>query len=259
MTIFISASTPQQPAFIFASYPAGTSAQGAHPASLSLAASAVLQADEAGGWTFDAPGDGRSLTISYPALVTIDCVAICGKGLSGATVAVYGSNDNFATSTLLLAPTGSVQDNAFWARHTAGSFSSFQYLFGGAFTSLTVKHIAGALLSLLPFPDDGVCLAPLQAEGNHLVSYQGLYLGSLTQRVMRPLSLSFGQITPVELVAFDAAMAAGLTNAQGMFFVPDAGEPTVYFGWIDKSYKYAPTQKTGMYQFDAIPFIGRAV
>jgi len=259
MTNFISASTPLQPAFIYASYPPGVNATGNLGSGGATDASAVLQADEASGWTFSSNGSNGQIVVTYPSPAALNCLALVGSGLTGATIGVFGSNDSGATWTQLLPYTAAGNDAVFWAQHTTGAYASFMYSFAGFAAGLTVKHIAGALLAPLPFLDDGACTGPLQAEGSHLISYTGLYLGSVTQRVMRPFSLSFGQVTPVEKELFDAVMAAGLQNARGLFFVPDTGLDEVHFGWIDKTYKYEPKLKVGLYELAAIPFTARAI
>lgn len=259
MTIFISDNTPKQPTFLFATYPPGTTVADS-PESAAYAPADVLQADETNGWRPVGTNGAHALIVSYPQPVQVEYFALVGKYIDGVTLEIRGSLDGFVASDVqLLPPVPLFGTVAAWGSFPASSWLTLKYIFSSFSSDFMVKHIAAGTLALLPFMDDGFCAAPLQSEGDHLISHSGLFLGSTTARVMRPFSLSFGQVTPVEEAMFSTVMASCLRTAQGLFFVPDTSLPEVHFGWLDKKYKYEPRMKNGSYEISPIPFTTRAI
>jgi hypothetical protein len=258
MTIYLSGSTPQQPAFLYATYPAGMTVTSS-PASPDYAAADVLEAEELNGWKPANLTGAHSLTVTFPSPFQAEFFALAGKGLDGVTVEVRGSSDGFVASDVQLAAPAVLSGAiAAWGNYPSASYAAIKYIFSTFGSDFTVKHLACGVLSPLPFPEDGFCAAPLQAEGQHLVSYEGLFLGSVTQRVMRPFSLNFGTVTPAEKPLFDDMVKACVQTAQGLFFVPDLSQTDCHFGTIEKKYKYEPKMTKGMYTIPAIPFTARA-
>lgn len=259
MSIFLNPSTPQQPAFIYATFPAGAAVTDS-PVSTAYTVADVLQAEECNGWKPLSITGSHSLVIDYGAAVTVDCLALAGKSLSGVLVEIWGSaTADFASPVQILAATALTGSIAAWLRHPTAGYRYFKYIFSNHGSGFMIKHLVPALLVPLPFFNDGVCLSPLQAEGEHLISHAGLFLGSMTNRVMRTFLLDPGQVTTVEKAQFDAWAAACVRTAQGFFFVPDTGQENIYFGWTEKSYKYEPAMKIGLYTIPRIPFLARAV
>lgn len=258
MTIFINTGGRQQPAFIYATYAAGVTVTDS-PDSAAFDPNSVLQADEVSGWKPANLTGSHSLIYDYQAAVPLEHVAMCGKGMNGVTLEIRGSSDNFASSDVqLLAPTVLVGNLAAWVSFTQATYRYIKYIYSGHGSTFTIKHIAAGL-ALLPFLNDGFCELPLESDGDHLISHEGLFLGSVTSKVMRSFSLDFGQLTFAELPTFDAWVNNCIKKAQGFFFIPNTGEETIYFGWVDKGYKYQPTRKNGLYSLAAIPFMARAV
>ena len=258
MTNFISASTPLQPAFIYAAWPTGTSVQ-ASPANAVTVPASVLQAHEAIGFSFDSITIGNSLVFNFLNQAQMSAFAIAGVGLSGASVALFGSSDNFVTSNVQLLPATPFSNDAFfWAQFAPSAYQYLKLVFTGLSSAHAIRHVAITNLVLLPFLEDGTfCPDPIEVTGDHLISYTGLFLGSVTQKVMRPFDLSFGQIDSVEEAAFSAWAMACLAVAQGFFFIPDTNRPEVYFGSVDKNYKYNPIMSIGFAKIPPIPFSAR--
>jgi len=257
MTIFISENLPQQPAFLFASYGPTASASASSSASGYLAAD-VLQADENNGWK-PATTAQAQITIDLGSIVLNDHVALAGNNFAGVSIFVSGSSDGVNFSNTLIPTTLISAKGEAWFKYAPASFRYLRIAMVGHSSAFQIKHVLFGLLVPLPFLEDGACLNPIQSEGQHLISYAGLYLGSVTQRVTRPFSLSFGQVTAVEEAAFSAWMAACVQTAQAFFFVPDLAEPLCYFGYVDKKWKYEATMKTGMATIPKIPFTARVL
>ena len=74
-----------------------------------------------------------------------------------------------------------------------------------------------------------------------------------------PFDLNFDQITPAEEQVFSEWVAACIVTAQGFFFVPDTSQAQCYFGCVERTWKYEPKMKTGLYTIPAIPFTSRAL
>lgn len=255
MTIFIGSTTPQQPAFIYASYPVDATAT-ASSAATGHAALNVLQADESEGWKPATVSGSHTLTTSNDQ--TVDVVALQGKRLDGATFKVEAASTPEGARTELLAPVVIPSEETVWFQIASTTLPYLIYTFSGVRSEFQVKHIAATLLVPLPFLEDGVCTSPLQAEGEHLVSQAGLYLGSVTTKVTRPFSLRWGDVDPIEEVPFADMATSCVATAQGLFFVPDIGQSQVHFGVIDRRWKYEPKMRLGLYQIPAIPFTSRA-
>ena len=261
MTIFLSNSIPRQPAFLYAAYGASAAIVASSSRAGTNAAS-LLQPDEAQGWAPSATDEatltldlGSSMLISYLALAGNLAGSIAGSGpvlsvdwsADGSTFTPW--YDYFTPPPGISAWLQLPPQVCRYLRITVDWFSS----------AFLLRHVCVGNLVLLPFFDDDCCTAPAQAEGTNLVGYTGLYLGSVTQRVMMPFSLSFGQISPAEETAFAAWFAACVATAQGFFLVPDTAQPACHFGSVDRSWKYEPKMKTGLYTIPAIPFTARAI
>ena len=258
MSKYISPSQPRQPAFIYAAWPTGTTVSASRPSATSVAAS-VLQADESTGFSFDMTTNLNVLAFNFINPAQISALAIVGAGLTGASVSVYGSTDNFVASNDELLPfTTTINDAFFWAQFNPSIYQYIKVTFTGLSSNHVIRHMAITNLGLLPYLEDGTfCPAPIEATGDHLIGYTGLFLGSVTQKVMRPFNLSFGQVDAVEEVSFRAWAMACITVAQGFFFIPDSGQLICYFGYVDKSYKYNPIMASGLATIPAIPFTAR--
>jgi len=259
MTIFlIDSAVPQQPAFLYATYPMGVTVA-ALPESPGYTPAHILQADENNGWRPLNTVGAHALICTYPTPVQFDYFALVGKSIDGVLVEVRGSSDGFNASDVQLSPPAPLSGAiAAWRAVPTAIYNSIKYIFSNFSVDFQIKHIAAGILSPLPFLEDGFCTAPLQAEGSHLISHAGQFLGSVTDRVMRPFSLSFGQVDPVEEALFSAMVKACVQTAKGLFFVRDISLPDVSFGWIDKNYKYEPKMQLGLYNIPTFPFTSRA-
>ena len=255
MTVYLETPGQGQPAFIYANYPPGTTASASSSAA-GYAPENVLQAEEAEGWRPLSHVGTHVLTVSNSQAV--DVIAMQGKALDGISIKVEAASTPEGSRTELLATTVIDQNETVYLRIAQGSQAYLIYTFTNVSNVFTVKHIVASQLALLPFLEDGLCLAPLQAEGDHLVSQSGYFLGSVTTRVMRPFSLDWGQVDDVEEVAFAKLVSSCVATAQGLFFIPDASSTDIYFGTIDKKYKYEPKMKLGLYDIPTIPFTSRA-
>jgi hypothetical protein len=255
VTQFLSISQPAQPAFLFAAY-GPLAAVSASSTAAGYDAVDLLQADECNGWR-PATTALSSVIIDLGAAESCEFCALAGADLHGVSLAVQGSNDGstFTSLATQVAP----RDGAVWIQLAQATYRYFRLSISGHSTKFLLKHIAVGGLSLLPFFEDGYCSAPLQADGTHLISTAGLFLGSVTTKVTRPFSLSFGQITPVEEALFSIWAAACIQTARGFFLVPDTSQDEVHFGYTEKGYKYEPVMKTGLYTIPRIPFISRVV
>ena len=255
--LFYPGSIPLQPAFLYANY--GASAAISASSTLSgTAAANLLQPDEAQGWS-PASTSSAVLTINLGVQTLCSYLAMVGANCSGASVAISGSPDGI-TYTSLLSAQVLPNDIANWLQFTPVTCQYLQVTISGQSSTFALKHITPGNLVLLPFFADDFCITPIQAEGTNLISFTGLYLGSVTQKVTMPFDLNFDQITPAEEQIFAAWVAACIVTAQGFFLVPDTSQPDCYFGCIaDRNWKYEPKMQIGLFTLPAIPFTARAL
>lgn len=254
MSLYLSSSTPQQPAFLYASYsPAAAAAASSTAAGYS--ASHLLDADEANGWK-PASTATATLIIDLGEEVLHDTFAVAGKRLKGVSVVVSTSPDNVTYTEA--AETTLQDDAANWINFSPTSFRFLLITLSEHTTAMQMKHVVSCLLVRLPFLEDGYCPAPLESEGEHLISATGLYLGSTTQKVTRSFDLDFGQVTPAEESAFASWANACILSAQGFFWVPDTALAGCFFGYCEKKYRYEPSMRNGLYSIPKIPFRARA-
>ena len=259
MIIYIPHSLPRQPAFIYAAYPAGTTVADS-PDSPGYTPADVLASDELNGWKPASTVGAHSLILTFPSAVDLRCLAVSGNALDGVSVEVRGSTDGFVASDVQILPaTALAGENAAWQQFTLATYSSCKLIFSGHSSDFIIKHLVVGGLSLLPFFEDGMCLAPLQADGDHLISHAGRYLGSVTNWIKRPFSLDFGQVDDFEEQIFAGWAQYCIAAPQAFFLVPDTSESPCHFGWVDPKYKYEPVQKVGLYTIPKIPFTARAV
>lgn len=259
MTIFLSDSLPQQPAFLYATYgPTATAVASSSAAGYS--ASDVLQADENNGWK-PANLAQTSLTIDLGAALPTDHFAIVGNNLAGSKADVFGSSNG--TDFVQISPFSLISPNGAngeaWRRYDGVQYRWLKLLISYHSNSFQIKHLVFGQLVPLPFLEDGACLNPVQSEGQHLISHAGAFMGSVTQKVTRPFSLNFGEVDAIEEVAFADMVANCVTVPQGLFFVPDISLDTCHFGCIDKKFKYEPVMKRGMRTIPKIPFTSRVI
>lgn len=259
MTIFLSESLPQQPAFLYATY--GPTATAVASASASgYSASDVLQSDENLGWK-PLNAEQTSITVNLGSALLTDYFAIVGTGLAGAKADVFGSSDNVTFYQIspfeLISPTGA--NGVAWRRYNPVQYRYLKLLISYHSSSFQIKHLLFGQLVPLPFLEDGSCFNPVQSEGQHLISHAGAFLGSVTQKVIRPFSLNFGQVDAVEQIAFENLVHHCVITPKGLFFVPDISLDTCHFGYIDKKWKYEPVVKLGMATIPKIPFTSRVI
>lgn len=256
MSTFLSESLPEQPAFLYSTY-APTATVTASTSAAGYSASDILQADENNGWK-PLNTSPTTLTIDLGSAITTDHIALVGTSLSGVLVSLAGAdNAGMTGSVVLVAETAIASNGESWLKYATASHRYLQVTVSAHSTAFQIKHMVVGLLAPLPFMEDGFCPNPIQAEGQHLVSYAGLFLGSVTQRVIRPFTIPFGQVDAVEEVAFSNWKAACVETSQGFFFVPDTASATCYFGYVDKKWKYEPVMKMGMATIPKIPFTAR--
>jgi len=256
MSTFLSESLPEQPAFLYATYgPSATVTASTTAAGYS--AVDILQADENNGWK-PAVTTASTITIDLGYSATTDYLALVGANIEGVSITLTGSaNSDMSAGVTLIAETTITNAGEFWLKYATSTYRYLRLTVAGHSTAMQIKHVVCGLLSPLPFMEDGFCGNPIQAEGQHLISYAGLFLGSVTQRVIRPFNIPFGQVDAVEEIAFSNWKAACVETAQGFFFVPDTASSECYFGYVDKKWKYEPTMKMGMASIPKIPFTAR--
>lgn len=256
MTMFISDSTPQQPAFLYATYGASATITASSTLAGTSAAN-LLQSDEAQGWS-PASRDDATLTIDLGGFTSCSYIALVGSKM-GPSVAGFSWSADGITYTDLVTYFTLRDPLANWVQFSPVTCRYLRISIASQPAGFRLNHICAGNLVRLPFFADNFCVAPIQAEGTNLVSYTGRYLGSVTQKVMRPFDLAFDQITPAEETAFAAWVSACITTAQGFFLVPDTAQGTCFFGSVDRNWKYEPKMKTGFYAIPNIPFTARAL
>jgi hypothetical protein len=254
MTTYLSASVPEQPAFLYAKYGPFAVAFASSSAAGYLA-SDVLQADECNGWK-PASTEPATIIIDHGVPTPTDFIAIAANALLHAGFAISGSYDNVTYSDPVAA-VEALANGSLLIQYPQINYRYIKILLSGHSTAFVAKHIACGRIAVLPYLDDGVCLDPIQAEGTHLISHAGLFLGSVTNKVTRPFSLNWGQVDEVEAATFTDWALACISTARGFFFVPDLSRPVCYFGYVDKNFKFTPAVKTGMASIPAIPFTSR--
>ena len=253
---FISDSTPQQPAFLYATYDP-SAAISASSTLAGTAAANLLQPDEARGWSPAGTG-AATITIDLGIATLCSDVALAGSAM-GPTVAGVSWSGDGVTYTELITYFTLTDLIANWIQFAPVTCQYLRISFQWQPARFRLNHVCTGNLVRLPFFADNFCVAPIQAEGTSLISYSGRYLGSVTQKVMRPFSLSFDQITPAEETAFSSWVSACIASAQGFFLVPDTSTNACFFGSVDRNWKYEPKMRTGLYTIPDIPFTARAL
>lgn len=243
------------PAFIYANYPAGTSAAATGMATGQTAAD-VLQANED---TYISPsGTSLTLTITAPSPLAYSCLALAGENLDGVALEVRGSTDNFASSNVVISASAALSGNtSAWRAFAVATYRYWRLTFTGATTTLRLYHVVLAPLVKLPLMADGADLGNFQATTNHIISPQGHFLGTQKQKCERKLALNFGQEDEPEYQLFVAWAMACVYNPQAFFLVPDCSAATCYFGYTDPDYSFSAPMSVGLRTIGRIPFTSR--
>jgi len=191
-----------RPAFIYAAYPPAATVTATSTAS-GLTAADVLESTEDTGWRPATIAGAQSLTIDLGDSLPIGCVALAGEYLNGITLEVRASSDNFGGVDIQISPPAALaQHVATWRQWTQAPYRYWKLIFTGLGLSTEIYHAALCRYEPLPFLDDGADPDIMQAEGSHLISQSGYYMGSYQQRAMRALSLDFGQVTEAQYEIF---------------------------------------------------------
>lgn len=248
-----------QPAFLYADYLA-TATVTATDTDTGYSAADVLESCEDLTWKPANQTGSKSLTIDLGATLLIGAVALVGDFLNGVTLEVRGSTDNFVASDVELSAAAAIATATFvstWRSWSNGNYRYLRLVFSGMGASFRISHVAACRFDLLPYPEDGHDPDIIQAEGTHLVSVSGYYLGSNQQKTLRPLQLAFGEVTDAEFAVFQRWSDACVKTMQGFFYVPDTAETECFFGWLDPKYKFSAPMKNGMRKMAAIAFNSR--
>lgn len=252
----------EQPAFIWQAYSTTASATATDSATGTAAADALLATEDPGVIWKPADITGtKSFTIDMGAAMALDCFALSGAGLSGITVEVRASTDNFSASDVqLLAGTSMIGSISAWRKFTnAAEYQYYRLNFSSFGTDFYLAFVALDQLQLLPWLSDGHDPDQMETDTEDMESPTGIYLGSVQNKIMRNLSLDFGQVLDNELTIFQSWANDCFLAKRGFFYVPDSSASTVYFGRTDKKYKFTAPRKKGLADLGAIPFISRLI
>lgn len=252
-----------QPAFIYPNSPYLPSAAAtATDAYAGTSAQNVLSATEDTYWRPANLSGTKHLTIDLIDTRLIDCLALLGQGLDGATVEVRASTDNFAASNVqIVAPTVLVsQVNAAWLPfdgETAHIYRYWRLSFTTLSSAFRVAWVSLADLALLPYFESDPEADSLDIEAEDLISPQGLYLGTAQQSAMRAMSLEFGQVTDAEFFVINHWAGQCLRTKRPFFVVPDTDDTAAYFGWV-RDKRFSAPLKNGLREVSSLTFMTRA-
>ncbi|GEM_PF-5019137 len=223
-----------QPAVLYTSYPptaavtATDSYAGADPAD-------VLFATEDTFWRPANQTGDKTLTVDFGADRTVDRLGIVGENLDGCLVDVRVSSDNFIASNVLLADgvTLAAAVNAATVPFVSSTYRYARLVFKAGYypSNLRLAWLCWDRQRVLPYLEEDFDPDNLDATGEHLVSRQGLYLGSEQERTMRRCSLNLGQVTDFEYAIIKEWAAACIGTLQPFLFVPDIDEAAALFAW----------------------------
>lgn len=252
-----------RPAFLYPNTPYLSSATAAATDSYAGSSpSAMLSATEDTYWRPANVSGAKTVTIDLAEARLVDTLALLGQGLDGVTVEVRASTDGFITSNVQIVPdTVLVADvNAAWLdlqdeqthvyRYWRLIFSTMGSAFRVAFACLCDR-------ALLPWFEDDIDADSVEADGEHLMSAQGLYLGSPQQNAMRELRLNLGAVTDGEYFVIAHWAARCVATLNPFFLVPDTATPACLFGVVaDK--RFSAPYRNGLREVQSIRFLTRA-
>ena len=219
----------------------------------------ILQAEEDNCWRPANVTGSKILTFDFYLQKNIGAIGIVGDYLNGVSVSVYGSNDNFASQNVqLLAPVTMVEYQANVFTWTNRTYRYACVIFSGHGLSFAVAHVAFCNYAPLPFLNDGLDPKAYKTEGEHIISPEGIYIGSHKSRTMLNVTLDFGQVTSVEFIDFQAWADVCLKGLKAFFYVPDSSSTNCYFVWSDKP-SFSATWKNGLRNVGQITLTGRVV
>ena len=248
-----------RPAFIYAAYLPGTTVAATDTAA-GYAPADVLEGCEDSGWKPVDTTGSKSLTLDLGGAFLVGALAMTGEYLNGVTLEVRASSDNFALSDVQVSPPASIVNfTTAWRNWSAGTWRYWRLIFSGIGASFLLHHVALGPFEPLPFHGDGHDPDTFGAEGDHLVSVSGYYLGNSQRRAMRAISLGFGQVTADEYVLFQRWADVCVRTLRPFFYVPDTDGTDCLFGWIDAKYKFSAPYKNGLRDMAKIPFNARVV
>lgn len=218
----------------------------------------VLSAREDTYWRPATTNGSKVLTIDLGEVRTLDSIGIVGEGMDGVALTVATSPDNNDYTTQIDADNLSAPVNCGWgawsavsARYVRLTFLSFGSTFRVAFVCLCDR-------GTFPYLESDFDPANIDEAGEATISPGGLYLGHTQRRSMREISVNFGTISAVDMIAMGAWVNQCIKTGRPWVFIPDTEGVTAYFCWQDKP-KFSAPYRLGMYDVGAVRAMTRAV
>lgn len=200
----------------------------------------------------------KALVVDRNVTTFFNTISILGIALSGVTVEVRGSTDNFSSSNVALLTVDIESEiNASWFRLPGNEYQYIKLNFSGFDSDLAVSFVCFAELRKLPYLESDYDPDKMEATGEHMVSAAGMYIGFNLQRNMAKYELKFGAVSEIEYNDFYDWRQNCVRNMNPFFFVPDVSEASVHFGWLDNASFSAPLDK-GLRTISPISFMTRA-
>jgi hypothetical protein len=186
-------------------------------------------------------------------------IALLGIALDGVSLEVRTSTDNFVSSdNLLFSRVLDSNINATWVPHSGCECQYIKLIFTNFDTDFAVSFVCPADAIRLPYLEKDFDPDNIVATGDHLVSSSGMYIGFNLQKSMSEMTISVGEVSPEEYNELFVWRDECVKRMLPFFFVPDAKENAIYFGWLPDK-KFSAPLVDGMRVVGDIRFITRAL
>ena len=250
-----------QPALLYTRY-LPTATVTASDTFAGTAAADVLHATEDTFWRpADQSGD-KTLTFDFGAARTLSRLGLLGNNLDGCVVELRASNDAFAAEDVLLAEAVilSALANAASVAFDPADWRYARLTFKDGFipSHLRLAWACWGRPAIVPYLEEDFDPESLTAEGEHLVSRQGIYLGSERERTMRTFTLNFGQVTESEFTLLRSWIDDCIGRLNPFFFFPQHTAAACYFCWTAEP-KFSAPLRNGLREVAAVRLLTRAI
>lgn len=202
-----------------------------------------------------------SIVIDCAEDVTADAVAFLGANLSGASVEVRGSTDNFSASDVQVKASTALTTNvnAAYLSFTEVTYRYYKFNVTGHASNIRLAHICLDSAVDYPYFEEDPDISNVKPEGRSLVSQSGVYVGSNQTKAMREVNLNWGEVTASELTVLQTWSTNCIETMRSFFLIPDQDETDVLFGWLEDGGKFSAPLENGVYKVAANTMTTRAV
>lgn len=202
-----------------------------------------------------------SIVIDAAESITADVVAFLGANLSGTSVEIRGSTDNFAASDVQVKASTALTANvnSAYLAFTEASYRYWKFNVSGHGSNIRLAHICLDSAVDYPYFEVDPDINNLKPEGRQLVSQSGVYVGSNQTKAMREITLNWGEVTESEKNILAAWADACIKEMHAFFLIPDQDETDILFGWLEDGGKFSSPLENGVYKIAENTMTTRAV